>query len=130
QTPEHWQPQKSVLGILFEGPSQVGHYVRPAYATASGARGLTEDGPIIRPDGQSHRWAIQFAPDRAGGRGQIEVTFDGQSKKLDLAPGHREQGARFDRFGLITMQRGGHFLQLYVDDLRYTAGPGRPRGSP
>jgi hypothetical protein len=39
---------------------------------------------------------------------------------LDLAPGDRKAGATFDRFGLFDVQTGGHYVELYLDDLKYT----------
>ena len=43
---------------------------------------------------------------------------------LDLAPDHRARGASFDRFGLFNVQSGGPFVEIYLDDLSYTVGPG------
>jgi hypothetical protein len=41
---------------------------------------------------------------------------------LDREPGHRALGAIFNRFGLFNVQSGGHFVELYLDDLSDTAG--------
>jgi hypothetical protein len=126
EAPEHRAPQESVLGLLIEGPSRVGHYVRPVYRTAGGAGGVPDAGPILRPDGTVHRWSIHYAPREAGGRGRITVTLDGRSQSLDLKPGHRARGAAFDRFGLFNHQSGGHMVEIYLDDLTYTAGAAGP----
>jgi len=123
-TPEHEEPQRGLLGVLIEGPSRAGHYLRPAYRTAAGEGSAAGSGPRIRPDGAVHRWSIRYEPGGAGGRGRIAVTFDGQSQVLDLAPGHRARGASFDRFGLFNVQSGGPFVEIYLDDLNYTVGPG------
>jgi len=124
--PEHDAPQENLLGLLIEGPSRVGHYVRPAYRTADGAGGSPDEGPILRPDGKVHRWTIRYSPRDAGGRGRVTITLDDKALSMDLTAGHRTRGARFDRFGLFNHQSGGHFVEIYLDDLTYTAEPGGP----
>jgi hypothetical protein len=111
------------LALLIEGPSRAGHYVRPAYRTGTGLDSTTPDGPMIRPDGQAHEWTLHYSPSGANGDGRIELTFDGLRKTLDLKPGHRREGAVFDRFGLFNIQSGGQHVLIYVDDLSYTVGP-------
>jgi hypothetical protein len=123
RTAEHEEPQRGLLGVLIEGPSRAGHYVRPAYRTAAGQGAAAGSGPRIRPDGAVHRWMIRYEPAAAEGRGRISVTFDGRAQVLELAPGHRARGASFDRFGLFNVQSGGPFVEVYLDDLSYSAGP-------
>lgn len=120
-TAEHVEPQHNVLGIIIEGPSRIGHYFRPGYWISTGAGGAAESGPIIRPDGESHEWSIDYNPNAADGSGRIALTFDGKVQTLDLKPGHKEQGAMFDRFGILNCQSGGHYVEVYLDDLEYTA---------
>ena len=127
-TPEYEARQKNYLGILVEGPSRVGHYFRPGYSTNDGSgnnAGETSAAgkpwPVLFPDASVHRWALHYRPEAAGGNGQIEVTFDGHTDTSDLAPGDRAKGARFDRFGIFNMQAGGHAVEMYLDDLSYTA---------
>ena len=115
--PEHKRPQRNILGVLVEGPSRVGRYFRPAYRNAGGDGAAAESGPVIRPDGQPHEWSIRYDPDGAGGKGQVRVTFDGQTQTLDLQPGEKERGATFDRFGFFNCQAGGHFVLVFLDDL-------------
>jgi hypothetical protein len=122
-TPEHVEPQQHVLAIIIEGPSRIGHYFRPGYWTSSGAGGAADSGPIIRPDGRSHEWTIDYDPTGARGNGQIAVTFDGKVQTLDLKTGHKKLGATFDRFGILNCQSGGHYVEVYLDDLEYTAKP-------
>lgn len=122
--PEHQERQKNLLAILIEGPSRVGHYFRPAYATRAGEGAARDTGPLIRPDGRVHRWSLRYSPTGANGRGQITATLDGQARTLDLQPGHRGAGATFDRFGFCNVQSGGHYVEVYVDDLQYTTRAG------
>lgn len=58
--------QKNFLAIMIEGPSRIGHYFRPAYRCSDGRGTAPEDGPIIRPDGQVHDWAIRHDAGAAG----------------------------------------------------------------
>jgi hypothetical protein len=120
-TPEHVEPQKNLLGIIIEGPSRIGHYFRPGYWTSTGAGGAAESGPVIRPDGQSHDWSIDYDPDGNGGSGRITVQFDSKKQMLDLGPGQKKSGGTFDRFGILNCQSGGHYVEVYLDDLEYTA---------
>jgi len=124
--PEHVTPQEGLLALLIEGPSRVGHYVRPAYRTADGAGKTPDEGPILRPDGQVHRWSIRYSPQEADGRGRVTVTLDDRARSIDLEPGHRARGATFDRFGLFNHQSGGHMVEIGLDDLTYTARPTGP----
>jgi hypothetical protein len=125
-TPEHEARQKNYLAIMIEGPSRVGHYVRPSYGTSQG-KGLTtmEDDAgkawsVLRPDKQVHDWSIHYRPQAAKGRGTITVTLDEKSQTLTLRPDDKKLGTRFDRFGFFNMQAGGHHVRLYADDVTFT----------
>jgi len=122
-TPHHIDPQRNLLAVLIEGPSQVGHYFRPVYATASGNGVLKESGPLIKPDGRVHDWSMRYQPNATGGGGEIIVTLDGDVQRLEVSREHQDIGATFDRFGFFNLQRGGHFVELYVDNLTFTAAP-------
>jgi hypothetical protein len=111
------------LGVHIEGPSRIGHYFRPVYATRNGTRVDRSEGPILVPDGKPHPWTLSYDPEANDGQGTIEVTLDGKSTRVELSAEHRAEGARFDRFGLLTSRTGGSQVKIYFDDLRYTAGP-------
>ena len=128
-TSELKAPQPGWLGVIVEGPSSVGHYFRAAYSSARGSgQSPCEDPrtgaerPVIRPDGQVHRWAIEYAPEAAGGGGNITVQFDESTHSLAVRPEHRAEGAVFDRFGIFNLQAGGHHVEFYLDDVAYTSG--------
>lgn len=123
KTPDQQEPQQNLLGVLIEGPSRIGHYFGPIYRTADGTGNSDTTGPLIKPDGRAHKWSLHYRPEKAAGRGQLVVTLDGSVQTLDLEPGHRRRGATFDRFGLFNVQAGGHHMQIYLDDLSYTAQP-------
>lgn len=125
-TPENF------VGAAIEGPSAEGFYLYPTYGLdqesvrASGGRG-TPTPPYIYPDGQSRNWTLDYNPDGNGGTGSIIVTLDGQAVTLHLDPGHKQVGAQFNRFGMITTHIDGSGQTVYFDDLTYTVGFAPPR---
>jgi hypothetical protein len=110
------------LGVHVGGPTRVGHYFHPAFATAKGSRGQSEGGPVLRP-GKAYEWSLVYDPAAEGGRGAIRVTLGDESVTLLLKSGIKTQGARFDRFGVFTSTIGGQVVRIFLDDLSYTAGP-------
>jgi len=44
---------------------------------------------------------------------------------LPLKPEIKKEGATLDRFGLFTSQIGGQMVNLFLDDISYTANPAR-----
>ena len=113
---------KSFLGISIEGPSREGFLFYPLYRTTPGEGGVArgDDLPHILPDGSAHDWSLSYDPSGADGRGRMRVTLDKESAVLELADGHRREGARFDRFGIVTTWIDGNGQQVYFDDLTYT----------
>ena len=108
----------NVLAILVEGPSAVGHYFRGGYYNGLGQGQFENSGPTIRPDGEVHRWSLRYVPNAPGDDGELTVTFDGQAQTSRVSREHKTTGARFDRFGIFNLQVGGHFVDLYLDDLK------------
>jgi len=109
-------PPDNFLGLMIEGPSRVGHYFRPAYGASEGQKAVMDHGPVIRPDGAPHEWALHYAPDTS----RITVTLDSERIALDVPAAARKGNAVFDRFGAVSWHRGGHFVELYFDDLSFT----------
>jgi hypothetical protein len=120
-TPENF------VGAAVEGPSSEGFYLYPTYGLdqegvrASGNRG-TPTPPYIYPNGEPRHWALDYDPNGNGGTGSIIVTLDGQAVTLNLDPGHKQIGAHFNRFGIITTHIDGSGQTVYFDDLTYTLG--------
>src|SRR6185436_19144416 len=120
-TPENF------VGAAIEGPSAEGFYLYPTYGVdqegvrASGNRG-TPTPPFIYPDGQSRNWALDYQPGGNGGTGSITVTLGGQAVTLNLDAGHKQIGAQFNRFGMITTHIDGSGQTVYFDDLSYAIG--------
>ena len=60
--------------------------------------------------------------DAADGSGRVTVLFDGKEQTVTLTPEQRRIGATFDRFGIFNSQTGGHYVDIALDDLRFTKG--------
>jgi hypothetical protein len=65
--------------------------------------------------GVPHAWSLRYDPT---GDGSVEATLDGEKITFQLEPGHKADGAKFDRFGIITALKSvddpGEF---WLDDL-------------
>jgi hypothetical protein len=120
-TPENF------VGAVIEGPSAEGFYFYPTYGVdqegvrASGNRGMPTP-PYIYPNSEPHNWTLDYDPLANGGLGSVTVSLDGQIVTLNLDPGHKEIGASFNRFGIITTHIDGNGQTVYFDDLTYTVG--------
>jgi len=115
---------RNFVGIHVGGPTRVGHYFIPQFATAKGA-GKVDKGPILTP-GKVFDWSLVYDPAANAGHGEMRVTLGEESVTLSLKPGQKAEGASFDRFGLFTSTAGGQMVKIYLDDLTYTAGAAPP----
>jgi hypothetical protein len=70
------------------------------------------------PRGAVHRWSLVYDPEANNGRGAVIAAIDGVKAVCHLAEGHKEDGATFNRFGLLNVMKsadgGGEF---YLDDV-------------
>jgi hypothetical protein len=101
----------------------------------------------IRNDGTRYRWTLAYDPAAAGGRGAFPFTLHGDAPKpedverpglpaahlaeararfprtttftVELPEGYKQQGARFDHFGVMNMMKAGGQATVYFDDLEY-----------
>lgn len=122
------------VGAKIGGPTKVGHYFLPAYATAqpkevkldpSGQHRATvavegKQGPVFVPH-KVYEWKLVYDPAGNGGKGVVVATLGTESVTLLLKEGDKAKGASLDRFGLFTGHRGGSFVRIFLDDLKYTA---------
>ncbi len=115
---------RNFVGIHVGGPTRVGHYFIPQYATAKGEVGKVKQGPLLTP-GKIFDWSLSYDPAANGGAGELRATLGTESVTLALKPGQKAQGASLDRFGLFTSTAGGQMVKIYFDDLSYTAGAAR-----
>jgi hypothetical protein len=120
-------PDKSgnFVGVEIAGPTRVGHYFRPSYTTGKGTSGAPKKGPVLVP-GKPHQWTLLYDPAANDGNGTVQVTLDGESVTVNLKPGQKKEGARFDRFGMFSSYPGGGMVKIYFDDLKYTVNRSAP----
>lgn len=95
---------------------------------ASGGRG-TPTPAYIYPDGQSRDWTLDYDPNGNGGTGTITVTPNGRPVTLNLDVDHKQIGAQFNRFGIITTHIDGSGQTVYFDDITYAIGIAPPSSS-
>jgi hypothetical protein len=121
------------VGIKIGGPTRVGHYFVPAYATALKAKVEADptrqhpkrisiergEGPVLVPQ-KVFDWKLVYDPAGNNGKGMLEATLGDQSVSLPLKNGDKERGATLDRFGIFTTHIGGSYVKIYFDDLAYT----------
>jgi hypothetical protein len=107
---------ENFVGIHVGGPTRIGHYFIPVFASAKGTKGKVEKGPILTP-GKVFDWSLIYDPT---GDGELRVTLGSESVTLALKPGQKAQGANLDRFGLFTSTAGGQMVKIFLDDLQYT----------
>ena len=68
--------------------------------------------------GAVHSWSLIYEPEAAGGQGVITAMIDGESSVCELAPGHKADGATFDRFGILAVSKSADSPgELWVDDV-------------
>ncbi len=89
--------------------------------------------PRLIPGGRVvHAWSLKYDPKGNDGGGTVTATLDGETLALNLDPGHKADGATFNRFGLLNVMKsadsGG---TLWLDDValdgatdRFDADPG------
>jgi hypothetical protein len=116
-----WRNNNS-LAFRVDGNGSTYH-VYFEYGTQLWSTGITkpkESGEKIEydADGTAHTWSLSYDPDGSDGQGSVRLEVDGTPWILDLAPGHKQEGAVFDRFGLWNRQVEPYPpAEFYLDDL-------------
>jgi hypothetical protein len=122
----HMFPNK-FLGVSVHAGSN-GYGMIPSYRSPGLAEeqmlGRNEPAARVYEDGQWRDFYMEYDPDGAGGNGQLKLQIgsDGKLVVYDLKPGAKGAGDfAFDRFGLLTMRKGGGKPHaIYFDALTYT----------
>jgi hypothetical protein len=114
-----WQ---NILGVQLEGPTRVGHYLRPMLIASNGKKRESETGPVLAPEGKPHTWKFTYTA-RADGDGMMTMTLDGKTIEQPVPRELRAAGARLDHFGLFPAHAGGGAIKMTLDDLTYTSAP-------
>jgi hypothetical protein len=88
----------------------------------------------FKADGTKHLWSLTYDPDAESGNGLMTFVLDGKAYKQPLAPGHKLDGAEFNRFGMVNQQLTGDGMRVFFSDLgarwrgdRFESGPGLGR---
>ena len=90
--------------------------------TFEGRYQTTKTKPFLG-DGTPHDWTLTYDPAANGGDGEVVLTLDGARHVLPVAPGHKADGAMFNRFGLWTQETPGKPMEVYFDDLVLDGSP-------
>ncbi len=77
-------------------------------------------GPIMIPDRIQRPFVFEYDPD-AGVAGRLTMTFSDETWSQDLTKEQRKVGSKFDRFGLLNPRKGGKYVDVYIDDLKYSS---------
>src|SRR5262249_6053230 len=68
--------------------------------------------------GKAYEWSLEYDPTGNGGAGMITATFGGETAVCHLAPGHRKDGATFNRWGLLTVMKHAEDAgEVWLDDV-------------
>ena len=110
----------STLGILIEGGASTGKRFSPQ-VTSSKDTDRVGQGIPFNPIKKQLPFKVEYDPRANNNSGELIVTLDGITSKLDLTPQQRADGINFDHFGVCNLRCGGKFVEVYFDDLTYTA---------
>lgn len=85
--------------------------------------------PSIKNDGTRYTWKLDYDPAANNGDGEMRFSmtsnstqpqeFEGKTFIVPLPKGYKDQGTKFDRFGLMNTMKPGNALVLHFDDLTY-----------
>jgi hypothetical protein len=124
-----------ILVAGLGGPSEWGYRLYPVYHTSGDIRdsfGQARKAPRVTPKHHPWRWWICYLPVvNAEGNGRMTVGVEDPAGEypttvadIPVPVEAKEVGADFNRFGIRNFEEGGHMVDVYLDDLRYTVGPG------
>jgi hypothetical protein len=124
-----WTTPDNFLGVEIHGGSANGYSMMPAYKSPHlPAVCVSESTDIHRrvyADAQWREFYMEYDATAAGGKGQLKLQIgnDGIPFTYDLQEGAKGANGdfAFDRFGLLTMRKGGGKPHaIYFDKLTYT----------
>jgi hypothetical protein len=108
------------LGILIEGSAHAGKQFNPQ-VTSSKDTAASKGGLAFNPTRDRHTFKFDYDPKANNNLGRITLTLDDKVTEVNLTEQQRKDGATFDRFGVANLRVGGKGVQVYYDDLTYTA---------
>lgn len=101
--------------VFFEYGTR--HWLAGGGDTFEGERYQTTTSKPFLADGTPHEWTLEYDPAGNDGNGAITYTLDGELFSINLAPGHKADGAEFNRFGMLNIQASGNSLEAWFDDV-------------
>ena len=117
-TINEWRTPNSIA-LRLQGRGDI-FYAYVEYATSHWRAGGDSPGgfPLVRdpvtgrsrfkgfPTGTNvHDWSLSYDPAANNGAGSVTAMIDGEKSICHLDPGHRSDGATFNRFGLINVMK-------------------------
>lgn len=112
-------PPHQYLGLEVMDQTRYG-YNFTAVCSPRQDKSFEKRGPIYIPDRIRRDFSFEYNPDE-GEAGRIKVTLGDDTFTADLTNEQREIGSTFDRFGLLNPRKGGKYVDVYVDDLKYSS---------
>jgi hypothetical protein len=124
ETSRGWRTPNS-LAFRLDG-NTAKYWVFYEYGTRNGRTGCegcfqgdryqTTPTPPFRADGSEHAWTLAYQP-RPTGDGLLTFTLDRTARTIVVPAEHRNDGAEFNRFGLINQQASGSGMEVWFSEL-------------
>src|SRR6185503_10196799 len=93
------------------------HWLTGGAGCFEGDRYQTTKTKPFSADGTAHIWSLTYDPQGNDGQGMITFLLDGATYRQPLLPGHKDDGAEFNRFGIFNLQTTGNGMEAFFTDL-------------
>lgn len=117
--PKGGSPLRNQMGIVIDGPTRIGYYFSSLVSTMH-KNASHSTGPVYLPKAEPATFCCKYDPS-SGEAGRITILLGNDQFSHDLKQEQRKDGAVFSHFGLVTVRSGGKYVEVYLDDLHYTA---------
>lgn len=109
---------RNFLGALVESSSEEGQKLNAAYRTGTGTYDLQTASPRLVPPTGPLEWTIDYNPALA--KDNLVVAVAEQRSVLTVPKSARKQKTTFNAFGIGATRKGGHWIEMFFDDITYT----------
>ncbi len=131
ETANQWRtPNSIVLRLQGRGDTFFAYEEYDTSRFRAGSSHFTSAGPgKPEPKGFAsgdavHEWSLKYDPAGNDGGGTITATFDGETTVTKLDPGHKLDGATFNRFGLLNvMKHADAQAEIWLDRVTVNGEP-------
>jgi hypothetical protein len=113
---------RNFVGAVVESPSDEGQKINACYRTGTGTYDLQPHSPRVVPPTGPLEWSIDYDPSLP--KDNLVVTVAGQQSVLTVPEAVRIQRTIFNAFGIGTTRKGGHWIEMFFDDITYTVAAG------